>query len=268
MSQGVYSLCSPGGGLSCFACCPPIRPPGYDHAQHRGSLTRLLLENTAAIRRGDLPQSEMTGFWCPGLGFLDGRGRQVGCLLHPARNQGRDLRGPTGYRDKCARESCPPARAFADLGSAEQAALIALCVGLDAFAFSSHAQNPVMRLLALGPKVAGAAAGLGLAGIGELKGWSWLSEVEHSQGWLLGRALAAWGAGDLRDPGLAGRLQILSRRVSAGLGPPPPHEAGEPLASLCDEWQARFWRVACGRRRARPGEVIRWRALLERALEA
>ncbi len=266
MSGQVYSLCSPGQGLSCFACCPPIRPPGYDHAAHRGSLTRLLSENTAAIKRGELPQGEMTGYWCPGLGFLDSRGHRVGCLLHPALNQGQDRRGPTGYREKCARESCAPARAFAALSPGAQSVLIDLCAGMDSFTFSSPTHNPVMRLLAFGPTVAGAVAGLGPASLEELRAWSWLDEIEPARGWLLGQAQAVWGGEALRDPGLAGRIADLHQRVAAGLGPAPPHDAGEPLAALCDEWQARYWRAASGRRRARPAEVERWKVLVQAVL--
>ncbi|RJX29943.1 MAG: hypothetical protein C4525_13785 [Desulfarculus sp.] len=264
MSQ-VYSLCAPGQGLSCFACCPPIRPAGYDHAAHQGSLRRLLADNTAAVSQGRMP-GPITGFWCPGLGFLDRAGRQVGCLLHPARHQGQDLRGPTGYAAKCGRESCAPARAFAELTPAAREALLAPCAGMDSFAFSSPRLNPVMRLLAFGPKVAAAAAGL-RPSLETLRGWAWLWRAEEAMGWLLGRALGSWGAGALAEPGLNERLAQAAGRLAQALGPSPPLDPGQALEELAHEWEARCWRTLAGRRRARPAELARWRALVERALE-
>lgn len=252
----------PAEGLSCFACCPPIRPAGYDHADDRGSWRRLFSENRAAFLAGELPRRPLTGFSCPGLGFLDSAGRQVGCLLHPARNQGRDLRGPTGYRDKCARESCPESRAYATLAGEVRAALMDLCTGLDPFAFSSRRLNPVMRLLGFGPEVARAAAGLGPAGREELAAWPWLGQADPAQGWLLARLLEKEGPGLLLDPGLAGRLSAVAAELAKRLGPAPPAEQGTPLFALCDEWEARFWRLVSGRRRARRAELEAWRAWL------
>ncbi|MCB2227008.1 MAG: hypothetical protein KQH53_10060 [Desulfarculaceae bacterium] len=254
--------CAPAPGLSCFACCPPIRPASYDHAEHEGSLRRLLAENTATFREQGPPDRAMTGYWCPGLGFLDPSGRTVGCLLHPARHGGRDLRGPTGYQEKCARESCPPARAFAVLREEDSEALVALCEGMDSFAFSSEQRNPARRLLAFGPEVAEAAVGTGLASLEELRTWDWLREADPALGWLLARRLEAWGAASLGQPGLAPRLAAEAQALARRLGPPPPLEQGQPLGELCDEWEARLWRGLNGRKRARPGELARWRELV------
>ncbi|MEW5911792.1 MAG: hypothetical protein AB1814_04505 [Thermodesulfobacteriota bacterium] len=263
--SGVYALCAPGLGLSCFACCPPIRPAGYDHADHQGSLRRLLADNTAAISQGRLPNAPIIGYWCPGLGCLDWAGRQVGCLLHPARHDGQDRRGPTGYAAKCSRESCAPARAFARLSAEAQAMLIAPCAGMDSFAFSSPRLNPVLRLLAFGPMVAAAAAGL-RPGLEDLRGWDWLWRAENAQGWLLGRALEQWGARALAEPGLAQRLAAAAARLAQALGPCPPLETGQALKELADEWEARCWRGLTGRRRARPAELARWRGLAAQQL--
>ena len=151
-------LCSPGRGLTCFACCPPIRPAGHDHLDHRSSWRRFLSDNRAEFLAGRLPGKEIMGFFCPGLGFLDPAGRTAGCLYHPLRNQGQDLRVATGYQPKCARETCPELRAFARLEPAAREVLLDLCAGLDAFTFSSRRANPVMRLLGFGPAVATAVA--------------------------------------------------------------------------------------------------------------
>ncbi len=260
------SLCMPAPGLSCFACCPPIRPAGYDHAHDRGSWRRMFSDNRTAFLAGQLPDRDQIGFSCPGLGFLDSSGSQVGCLLHPARNQGRDLREPTGYRDKCARESCPQFRAFAALDAEARAALMALCADMDPFVFSSHEQNPVMRLLAFGPEVASAAAGLALSNIDELNAWAWLQQADPAHGWLLARLMTKvrnrQGPGLLNQPQLAELLRDKARDLAKRLGPAPPLAQGQPLFELCDEWEARFWRAQSGRHRVRRVELETWRALV------
>ncbi len=261
-------LCSPGLGLSCFACCPPIRPAGYDHYPHRRELRREFILHRQHFIAGRLPKRPLVGFTCPGLGFLDPGGRRVGCLLHPARNQGRDLREVTGYRDKCARESCPETRAFRLLSAAERACLLEPCRGMDPFQFSSRGQNPLMRLLALGPEVARQAAGLGGGWPAPLQESGCLDELEPSRGWLLARLLERRGKGFLRRPGLAGVVEELAGELRLRLMPQPPLEAGgEPLGNLCDEWEARWWRVLLGRRQARWEELEGWRRVLAGLLD-
>lgn len=252
----------PAPKLSCFACCPPIRPAGYDHAQDRGSWRRMFSENRAAFLAGQLPDRVQIGFSCPGLGFLDASGSQVGCLLHPARNQGRDLREPTGYRGKCARESCPQSRAYAALPQGLRAALTALCAGMDPFTFSSRILNPVMRLLAFGPEVASAAAaGSAPSDIETLSAWTWLQEADPAHGWLLARLLDGRGPGLLTEPGLTALLRDKAGEIAKRLGPSPPLDQGQPLFELCDEWEARFWRALSSRHRARSAELEAWRAV-------
>lgn len=262
MKHSGLLLCAPGRGLSCVACCPPIRPAGYDHADHLGSLRRLLAENTRTLRQEGPPTKPITGYWCPGLGYLDGAGRMAGCLLHPALNQGQDLRGPTGFQEKCARESCPPARAFAALAEGARDALLALCEGMDSLAFGSPRLNPVMRLLAFGPEVAACVAGLGLRRREELAAWPWLHETPPAWGWLLAGRLETWGATALARPDLAARLADEARALAQRLGPEPPLEQGEALHSLCDEWEARAWQHLSGRRRVRPADLARWREMV------
>ncbi len=36
------TLCLPDTGKSCFACCPPIRPAGYEHVQHINIIKRIV----------------------------------------------------------------------------------------------------------------------------------------------------------------------------------------------------------------------------------
>ena len=255
------TLCAPSLNLSCFACCPPLRPAVYDHADHVGSLTRLLRENTAAFGAGLLPQRPEVGFFCAGLGFVNSARAQVGCLLHPARNQGRDLRHLTGYGDKCRRETCAQARCFARLSPEAAAHLLELCQGMDSFVFSSPRLNPVRRLLAWGPEVAGAAAGLG-AGRSTLEGWAWLARGDPGLGWLLGRLLEVAGPGLLARPGLALGLEAAAASLRRALEPLPPVGGGQALAELCDQDQARFWRALTGLPRARPAWLENWRQVL------
>jgi hypothetical protein len=225
----------------------------------------MLSDNRAAFLRGELPEKATVGFFCPGLGFLDARGRTAGCLLHPAGNEGRDLREPTGYAAKCARESCPAARAFAALAPAGRGVLLEACAGLDAFGFSSPRENPVMRLLAFGPAVAEAAARLAGLSLEEIRDWSWLTACAPAWGRLLGLALAQAGPELLRRPGLAEALAAAAGELARALGPRPPLEQGPPLAAACDEWEARFWLALSGRRRLPEETLERWRGLARRA---
>ena len=256
------TLCSPGHGLACFACCPPIRPPGYDHLPWKSSLRRLFIDTTAAVRAGRLPDKVMLGFWCQGLGFLDPKGRTIGCLLHPAQNNGQDLRGPTGYQEKCARESCAQSRAFAVLEPETANKLAGLCRGMDSFAFSSGG-NPLMRLLAFGPVVAAAVFELKPEDLGKLKALPWLDGLEPGHGWLLGCLTQTHGPSLLEQSGTSGRVQELAQNLAKRIGPPPPLNSGEPLRTLCDEWEARFWKAVSHRLRARPAELGAWRGFAE-----
>lgn len=150
MNEVERSLCFPDEEKSCFACCPPIRPADYEHRQFRNSVKRILVENTADFAKKDSSLSPITGFSCWALGFVDKRTRQVGCLLHPVRNGGRDLRYKVDYGEKCARESCPEAKEFLTLGAHERSFYLYLADGLDSFSYSSRQMNPLFNLLGWG----------------------------------------------------------------------------------------------------------------------
>lgn len=147
------SLCRPDKDRSCFACCPPIRPAGYDHADHRSDLIGKLDQNTRALELGPLGAKAITGFSCWGLGFLDRERTLAGCLLHPAQNQGRDLRDLTGYGEKCRRELCPEASLFSALPPGQAVFVLTLTRGLDSFEYSSPIKNRAFCLLRWGPLV-------------------------------------------------------------------------------------------------------------------
>jgi len=151
----LSSLCRPDDQKSCFACCPPIRPPDYDHADYQKILTRHFWENTRLYQKEGPGPRVITGYSCWGLGMLDRSGRLIGCMLHPAQNQGRDLRDLTGYGDKCRRELCPEAELFTRLPPASAGLVLGLASGLDSFAYSSRKLNPTFLMLRWGETIIG-----------------------------------------------------------------------------------------------------------------
>ena len=144
------SLCFPGKEKSCFACCPPIRPLGYEHIQYKNIIKRILRENSRAFDNRDRSIIPITGFSCWALGFIRESYDLIGCLLHPAQNKGIDLRYRVNYGDKCRRESCQEEKIFSSLGEAERKFWLHLSDGLDSFAYSSREFNPLFRILGWG----------------------------------------------------------------------------------------------------------------------
>ena len=152
-SQFTPTLCFPDTQKNCFACCPPIRPAGYEHIQYKNITKRLLRENTQAFAKRGKGISSITGFSCWALGYLDKRYRLVGCLLHPAQNEGVDLRYRVDYGEKCRRETCPEAKVFLKLGINERTFWAQLAHGLDSFSYSSSRINPLFKLMGWGAEV-------------------------------------------------------------------------------------------------------------------
>jgi len=147
------TLCAPDREKSCFACCPPIRPGNYEHIQYRNIVKRILRENTRMFQSYPRSQGPITGFSCWALGYLDDTFNTVGCLLHPARHGGRDLRHRTGYGEKCQRESCPESRTFLKLSKEARRFFLGLTKGLDSFEYSSRTHNPLFTLLGWGEEI-------------------------------------------------------------------------------------------------------------------
>ncbi len=115
------SLCQPGGGASCGACCGL-----YNFKDHsRAALTSALARRTESVRAsprtpegfreaaartrsGDASPLFPAVRVCPLLGFLDEEQSRVGCLAHPAVTGGPDLRDCGVYNaDTCATFECP-----------------------------------------------------------------------------------------------------------------------------------------------------------------
>ena len=147
MKSENITLCFPHTGKSCFACCPPIRPAGYEHIQHRNIIRRMLRENSEAFNGHAKDKIPITGFSCWALGYLDKNHRLIGCLLHPAQNEGVDLRYRTDYGEKCAREVCPEAKTFSGLALEAKNFWLHLADGLDSFSYSSRVLNPLFKMM-------------------------------------------------------------------------------------------------------------------------
>ncbi len=141
------TLCFPDGLKSCFACCPPIRPAGYEHVLHRNIIRRMLRENTATFLKEDRNRVSIRGFSCWALGYLDRDYRLPGCLLHPSLNDGVDLRYRVNYGGKCQRETCPEAKTFSLLPPPIKAFWSHLADGLDSFSYSSRSINLLFRMM-------------------------------------------------------------------------------------------------------------------------
>jgi hypothetical protein len=153
MDDQEMTLCFPDREKTCFACCPPIRPPGYEHIQYENMVKRILRENTNAYLGGMQKSRAITGFSCWGLGYLDHSYRLIGCLLHPAQNSGLDLRDKVQYGDKCSREICPEAGVFLELDRDARKFWLGLTRGLEAFRYSSRRHNPLFQLLNWGSAI-------------------------------------------------------------------------------------------------------------------
>lgn len=153
MGRGGSTLCFPDGDKTCFACCPPIRPAGYDHADYEGIIKRVLRENTKAYLPEETSVRPITGFSCWALGYLDPGFRLVGCLLHPARHQGIDLRFRVDFGEKCRREICPEAYVFDCLEDDIRAFWLQTARDLDSFSYSSRQRNPLFLFLDWGPDI-------------------------------------------------------------------------------------------------------------------
>ena len=150
MNSPCATLCSPDDQKTCFACCPPIRPAGYEHREYKNMVKRVLRENTAAYDPRNGRIVPITGFSCWALGYLDEAYQRVGCLLHPFRHRGLDLRYRVDYGNKCARETCPEAKVFDALTIREKEFWLGLTDGFDSFDYSSRKVNPLFRLMGWG----------------------------------------------------------------------------------------------------------------------
>jgi hypothetical protein len=149
----ISSLCFPDNVKSCFACCPPIRPAGYDHLDYKNSIKRLLLENSLAYDPESKTVRPITGFSCWAMGYIDAEYRKPGCLLHPCQNKGNDLRYRIDYGTKCIRETCHEAKVFELLNKDQKNFWLRLADGMDSFEYSSRKINILFGVIGWGNKI-------------------------------------------------------------------------------------------------------------------
>ena len=130
-------LCQPDARKSCGACCGLFNY--QDHS--RATLQSLLKKRTELFdlfgnedrteeyrkRSNSIvasPKLFEKIYNCEFLGFLDKEQKRVGCLLHPSRNEGEDLRNQSFYgADLCAGHFCP---SYTYLTVLEQKAVVAV----------------------------------------------------------------------------------------------------------------------------------------------
>ncbi len=212
----LSSLCFPDSSKSCFACCPPIRPAGYDHSDHRNIIKRVLRENTSAYNPEDRNIRPVTGFSCWAMGYLDPDFRQPGCLLHPSQNNGKDLRYRIDYGTKCLREACYEAREFERLNEDQKKFWLVLTDGMDSFEYSSRKTNILFNILGWGNKVlailADKESGKFLDRIHFLKAYPFFEINISPKGYayLLTYILNETGPEVLKEPGFKRTFKIFS----------------------------------------------------------
>jgi hypothetical protein len=265
----------PDGMKSCFACCPPIRPAGYEHLAHKNIIRRILRENTLAYSPQERGIRAITGFSCWALGYLHGGARLVGCLLHPLENQGEDLRYRVDYGDKCSRETCPEAKAFSCLGPWERRFWLALAEGLDCFSYSSRRENPLFHLLGWGSSLLGLIAsercGRPPRRESFFRDYPFFATPlsPKSCAYLLKGLLDRTRLRALESPRFRADFERLHRQICESLGHQTMGEPGDPPVHRqgLDPDFAKFLSLSLGVKRTPPHEAIRLKARVDEALE-
>jgi hypothetical protein len=138
MDDPFVHLCQPDARKSCGACCGL-----YNYADStKASLTNRLRARTARFHAMVHSREDLSAFsaqtclaedqakrydviyCCEYLGFLDSQENCVGCLLHPLRHEGADLRDVSFYgRELCDGHFCP---SYHYISRQEKLALIAI----------------------------------------------------------------------------------------------------------------------------------------------
>jgi len=265
------TLCSPDDEKTCFACCPPIRPAGYEHQPYRNIIRRILRENTRQFDDKDDRVVPITGFSCWALGYLDKEYKRIGCLLHPSRNAGIDLRHRVDYGEKCRRETCPEAKVFSRLEIEVQAFWLQLADGLDSFAYSSPSLNPLFGLMGWGEDLLGLVAAkekgkpYTVASFFEAYPFFKTHLRPRANAYLLDRLTKRGNVARLKRPGFREAFEHLSAQLSTRLSHETGHAAdGLPVHQLdLDPRFCDFLRLSLHRTRLPMKEALRLKELVE-----
>jgi hypothetical protein len=272
--QPEASLCYPDGEKTCFACCPPIRPSGYEHLQHQNIVKRILRENTRAFTLEDESIRPITGFGCWALGYLDPRCTLVGCLLHPARNEGVDLRRRVAYGNKCRREGCLEAGTFQELAPAEKRFWLHLSDGLNSFCYSSRSRNPIFRMLGWGVNALRVTAhhteGTALSRKTFFQTYPFFGTTLHPAGhaYLLYQAIKDGRAGLLQARSFRPAFERFARRLAARVRAETPRPVNAPYTHRLDlDYHfLYFLRLSAGIKRITEGRAWRLKELVDQAV--
>jgi hypothetical protein len=235
---------------------------------------RALRENTAAFAesgRGTIP---ITGFSCWALGYLDEGYKQVGCLLHPARNEGVDLRYRVDYGDKCQRESCPEAQIFLKLGLEERRFWLYLVRDLDAFSYSSRKANPLFGLMGWGAgllgRVASGEAGRSLTKERFFRDYPFFSTRlnPRANAYLINECVKRNGVHPLKTIAFRERFEAISAWLGKDLLRRVRERAGAPYTHLLglDALFLDFLRLSVGLQRVDPEEALALKGRVDRVL--
>ena len=269
------TLCMPDAEKSCFACCPPIRPAGYEHIRFEGSVRRMLRDNTREFPRTGGRTRPIIGFSCWALGYVSGYSGRVGCLLHPARNGGVDLRYRVEYGGKCAREHCPGAVTFAGLPVEVRRFWLRLTGGMNSFAYSSPTLNPLFRLTGWGETLLTGIASEGMNGdftvASLLEAYPFFATGLNPRGnrYLLDAIIAQASLVPLRSRGFRRRFEALSAATARSFGDRADGASGGPTHLLGgDAGFLDFLRLSAGARRVDEARAWAFKEELDRALEA
>ena len=271
MKEAEITLCSPDGQKTCFACCPPIRPAGYEHIQYKGILQRILRENTKDFEQMKHGVHAITGFSCWALGYLDRDYRRIGCLLHPARNRGHDLRYRVDFGEKCRREICPEALVFSRLGNEKKTFWLGLTENLDSFSYSSRAQNPLFRMMGWGPQILGLIAEtevhrkMTMESFIRTYPFFATALLPKAHAYILNRLVNRDGLSLLRSPGFRDAFEGFSRHLSSDAAwEAPPTQEGTPIFQLDLDGRFRdLLRLFLGRTRISIDAALRLKAKVD-----
>ncbi len=275
MNQQDTTLCVPDSKKSCFACCPPIRPSGYEHIQYRKSVELVLRENSESSNRGEERIAPITGFSCWALGYLDKKYKLIGCLLHPAQNGGADRRYRVDYGDKCRREICQEEKTFSELKVDEKEFWLHLADDLDSFSYSSRKINPLFPLMGWGTYL------LRLI-VCEEGNRSFTREsffqsypffqteiLPKANSYLIRRLVARENIKKLKDSSFGSEFQSFVGRISMRLSQELPGGSDGPHVHLLDIDRdfSDFLRLSTGMKRVRMEDAVRLKEITDEELQ-
>ena len=226
----------------------------------------MLRENTLEFQSKAKVIFPITGFSCWALGYLDKKYELVGCLLHPAQNDGVDLRFRVDYGTKCEREVCPEAKVFLELGGKEREFWLQLAENLDSFSYSSRKTNPLFKALGWGAGllklVAGHEKGKAMTGEALYRSYPILfnQTVPRAHAYLLKRLVTEDNVRMLKTGSFGAGFEAFSARLTGqlkGVFPTTGNKAAYTHQLDFDKDFLDYLRLSVGLSRMNPEEAVR-----------